>query len=213
MFSYWRFFKRKTSLKQHAYMVAEQYIFLYVSTFHNIDSSSMLIQKTFRDHSELFISNLKNEMQLYLVNSSELREENNTSELINQNFCDNLFRIHDKNCKLHSNCISRFSLLKAWINNEMKVLVNQKHSLFRRYKRGEIEFRVYNNHKNYCVRALRRAKQNYFRFKFEASINNIRESWRNIKYLTKTTKKIAPLPKLNYNNRILHTPKNGSKVI
>ena len=180
----------------------------FLSTFHNIDSSSMSIQKTFRDHSELSITNLKNEMELYLINSRELREQINNSELINQNFSDNLFRIYDKNCKLRSKCISRSSLLKPWINNEIKVLINQKHSLFRRYKRGEIEFRVYNNHKNYCVRALRRAKQNYFRFKFEASRGNIRESWRNIKYLTNTTKKITPLPKVNYNNRILHTPKS-----
>ena len=55
----------------------------FLCTFHNIDSSSMPIQETFRVHSELSITNLKNEMKLYLINSSELREQNNNSELIN----------------------------------------------------------------------------------------------------------------------------------
>ena len=66
--------------------------------------------------------------------------------------------------------------MKPWITDEMKRVINQKHFLFRRYKRGIITFEVYNNHKNLCSRMLRNCKADYFNYKFESCRGNIRNT-------------------------------------
>ena len=65
---------------------------------------------------------------------------------------------------------------------------------------------MYNIVKNSCVRYVNRTKQNYFKQKFEACRRNIKALWRILKYLMSSSIKKTDLPKLQYDDRVIHTP-------
>jgi len=62
--------------------------------------------------------------------------------------------------------------------------INRKHSLFREYKSGSIEFDVYNTFKNYVTQIIRRSKERFYHGKFSSCNGDSKATWRTIDVLT-----------------------------
>ena len=178
----------------------------FLSTYLDMSMAQLPIRKVFRDHSETSLNNLRHDINNFLPSLGHLADQSIQYKC--RVFHDTLYKLYNINCRLRSKLISKTSYLRPWITNAIKTQINRKHFLFRRYKRGEVDYGVYNSYKNACVKAITKAKRDYFRYKFEACRGNIKETWHNIKYLLNSKSRKAQVPKINYDNRVLHTPRS-----
>ena len=130
--------------------------------------------KSFRDHSkkclDLFERSLKSFAEAYEVGN----DINNAVCL----FQDKLFEMYDSCCPIRKKSISNNRYLKPWIRDNHVRCIDTKYRLFRSYKSGSVSFEYYNRYKNIVTTLLRRAKENYYKNKFNDAICNARKTWR-----------------------------------
>jgi len=140
--------------------------------------------KTFRDHSNTSIANLRNEIYRFCNNFEILLFMNdNDVNITTQTFVDELFQVYNRCCPLRVKRISYSRFSRPWITDEHIISINHKHNMFRQYRQGIVSFQVYNTFKNQLTRVLRRAKVEYFNTKFRSSIGNTKENWNLIRTL------------------------------
>ena len=89
---------------------------------------------------------------------------------------NSLWKLYNKHCPKRTKTASYKTFVKPWITKEnlMKTLIKEKHTLFKNYKCGGIDFETYNSHKNRVSKILKRAKINYYSNKFHSVKNNIK---------------------------------------
>ena len=137
--------------------------------------------KTFRDHSESCISNLKIETGIILnfLSGALISDLDRGVECFN----DILYTLYDRCCPLRSKqlSVSRFS--KPWISDSILLDINRKHALFRDYRRGLIDFRMYKNYRNILSKKLKQSKLNYLQDKFSACKKNPSMTWKTLNSL------------------------------
>ena len=68
--------------------------------------------------------------------------------------------------------------LKPWISDSHIKCIGTKYRLFRRYKAGLVLFEYYKRYKNNVTTQLRRAIENYFKDRFNETIDDPRKTWR-----------------------------------
>ena len=95
-------------------------------------------------------------------------------------FMNEFWNIYNQCCPKKTKTISYKKLTTPWINHNIKSMINQKHCLFKQYKRGTIHFETYNLHKNYVTKILKAARSNYYSAKFSESRNNVKSNWKKI---------------------------------
>ena len=82
----------------------------FLSTYLNVDLTIDLVKKTFRNHSESSLDSMERDVTLFGSNFREiLNLDLHTKSTV---FCDNLYEIYNRNCKLLTQYISRTNFLK-----------------------------------------------------------------------------------------------------
>ena len=135
-------------------------------------------QKTFRDHSGTSMETLISRAPTFVskYNGCNFEDINGKTDY----FMRNLFELYEKCCPLRSKHIPKEKMAKPWLTKDLCALFKAKHILFKMYKKGDIEFDIYNNYKNHCTKILKKSKSVYFRNKFESARNNVKAMWRNV---------------------------------
>lgn len=147
----------------------------------NFRSDSDLVLRRFRDCSDTSIQKLRNRIKLDFDNFSVYDEL--SVDLRTKIFCNILWKAYEECCPIKTRRVSRRRLDRPWFGEELRRSCNAKHELFRRYRSGEILFDVYNNFKNKFTSDLRKAKQNYYRDKFNKCKTSVKTTWSNIRDL------------------------------
>ena len=93
-------------------------------------------------------------------------------------FCDEFTRLYNECCPVVSKSISFKRFNKPWLTSNILDRINEKHRLFRLYKRGVVSFDVYSNMNNLVSKILKRAKLNYYRNRFSSYMGNSSKSWK-----------------------------------
>jgi len=143
------------------------------------------IRKKFRDHSRDCLKRLKREVKVVFEYLGDLL-------LTDVNSCVDIFEkclysLYDSCCPEREKIVSAKRLSKPWLNDELFLDINRKHSLFRDYKRGIVNYNDYNNFKNLVKRKLTRVKRSYFKEKFLS--RDSKAIWKNINSLTSRNRK------------------------
>jgi len=136
----------------------------------------------FRDHSYPCLLKLGERLSVFT-------EEFGTSGVDDINvkceeFCDSIYQIYDSCCPVRMKFLSNDRIMKPWITNSLIDCIDRKHNLFRRYKRGLVNFDVYNSYKNIVTSLLRKVKTNYYYKRFSCGNRNSRDIWRGINRLS-----------------------------
>jgi len=139
--------------------------------------------KYFRDHSTPSLIHLKAEISNFSENFLTAFQGDLDANVMMDTFINNLYNIYDRCCPIRCKNISRGRFIKPWITNQLMTFVNRKYVLFRRYKRGEIPFEIYNTFKNEVTSIMKRSKLKYFSEKFNNSLNDARNTWKLINSL------------------------------
>jgi len=143
-------------------------VFTVVETPTNLTD---FVLKKFRDHSHNCLLTLKREVGVvfnYLedVLCGDINSSVDTIMKI-------LYNLYDNCCPERKKCVSPKRMSKPWLTNELILDINRKHSLFRYYKRGIIDFDVYRVYKNNLKRKLRRSKAVFYQNKFDTGDSKI----------------------------------------
>ena len=155
---------------------------------------SPFVKKFFRDHSKASIERLRTDCIAMLGELARF-DELDTCTRINI-FHDKIYDIYNKTCPLRSKFIPRKNFLKPWISDRIKIHINQKHFLFRQYRKGLVSFELYNNYKNMCTKLLKQAKIDYFKLKFDNCRNDLKKTWHNINYLINSRRNTRTINRL-----------------
>lgn len=141
----------------------------------------------FRDHSEDNMSKLYSDMQsvrdVYFVECASMSVSDKCSW-----FIERLWVAYSRACPKKTKTLSVKKLLKPWINNEIRRMVNYKHHLFKEYKSHNIPFEEYNRYKNNLNSKLRKSKRAYYMYKFNNCRNNQKQTWKTINNLLSKVK-------------------------
>jgi len=140
------------------------------------------IVKSFRDHSADSLSRLCEQIKIFV---RDFDFNNGTDvECAIGNFCDNLYRIYDSCCPIRKKCYPVCRKLKPWIGGALLNCIKRKHTLFRQYKSGIVEFHVYNTFKNLVTAAIRNSKVRFFNNKLSQNKDDPRATWKTVNLLS-----------------------------
>ena len=90
----------------------------------------------------------------------------------------NLFnQLYDKYFTIITKKITKKTILKPWITNEMVVQIKYKHDLARLYSKGRIDKQSYTGFKNRLTKHLRQTKLEYFANEFSKKQGDIKGTW------------------------------------
>ena len=154
-----------------------------------IDSN--MTKKTFRDHSNRSLQLLE-DMIPDVVDAywrHNFVDVNHKTEW----FVEMLYSIYNRCCPRKTKSMSAKKLSKPWINDYLVTKINEKHTIFKYYKQGNIEFNEYNNFKNRLTKMINSAKKNYYANKFHQYKNNAKATWSTINSVLNRSKK-GPAP-------------------
>ena len=87
-------------------------------------------------------------------------------------FYDELMRLYNNSCPIKVKEISQQKAKKPWISREIIEKIRIKHSIYRRYKNGDIPYHEFQTYQKDLQKLIKLAKQNYFKAKFESIGNN-----------------------------------------
>jgi len=154
--------------------------------FNVAHASRNMVEIKFRDHSshnvDIFIERIVNLVNLY--DDNFCADVNNSTAV----FCASLYSIYDASFPIKRKYISENRFNRPWITNDFMYLINFKHSLFRRFRRGEVTYGEFKEYSNNLTNNLRNKKVQYFRNKFMNYTNNIKQSWKTVNSLIKGNK-------------------------
>jgi len=129
------------------------------------------VMKEFRDHSATCLGNLRREISSVFGFLNDVFDSDVDSCV--RCVIDILYNLYKKCCPLRKKSISLKRLSKPWMSDELLLNINRKHSLFRSYKRGEIDFEDYRDFKNTLKRRINNAKACYYQNKFMTSDSKV----------------------------------------
>ena len=144
------------------------------------------VLKSFRDHSERSLNNLKFEIENFVFNFSS----DNYHDLHHkvQSFSDHMYDIYNRCCPIRTKCISENRQRKPWISHNLIDMINTKHQLNKMKQQGMVTNMQYNQFKNQTTTALRNAKRQYYHDMFNNASGNIKKTWKCINSLIKSRK-------------------------
>jgi len=153
-------------------------VFSVVHYANKVNSFSL---RKFRDHSLASLSNLSVNMLRFVDEFSLLGSDDINVKCIE--FCQKTYQVYNRCCPVRTKFLSQSRALKPWITSSLTECIRRKHVLFREYKRGEIDFHVYNAYKNIVTSLIRKVKSRYYFNKFDGRHNSARDMWKGINRL------------------------------
>ena len=99
--------------------------------------------------------------------------------------------------------ISKKRLINPWMNSECLELIKLKSEFFKRFKRKLITPVENNAMKNLVNSKIRKAKRDYFKFKFNQYRCDARKTWNMIKNLLGVVKGISVIKSIFWNNTVV----------
>ena len=99
-----------------------------------------------------------------------------------------------------SKFISVKRLNKPWFSSEIKNLVNLKSDTFKLCRLGLVSQQVNTSVKNRLNSKIRSEKRRYFNRVFSQCMNNLKETWKNLKHLMSQTNNYKTIKSLIVNN-------------
>ena len=146
-----------------------------------------LLTVKFHDCSDERITILKEKLREFC--SEFLSYQNIDINTKTEIFCNKFTRLYAGCCPVVTKKISYKRFCKPWLTPDLLELINKKHSLFKQYKRGIVDFNTYNNTNLRVSYSLKKAKKEYFRNKFSMYKSNTVKSWKLINSLLNKNKK------------------------
>jgi len=160
-------------------------------------TESNFLLKTFRDHSIANKTKLGNDLRSF-VQSLDLSSINNVNDKTSY-FLDKLYEIYNSNCPIRTKSVSMKLFEKPWITDKLKKCIDRKYVLFRQFKQKLIRFDVYNDYKNAITSILKKAKKRFYYNKFQQSMKNPQDTWKNINTVMNRSKKHSPVNQIELN--------------
>ena len=142
---------------------------------------------TFRDHSQRKLDFFKNEVENSLTQNTWYCDNDIDNSC--ERFLKTLYGLYDKCCPLRSKCFSRNSQSKPWLNPDVKLILNKKHCLYRRYRRNEIDLEFYKSFCSVVKKCIKAAKEKYYHQKFSDCKFDSNQTWRCINSLLRPGRK------------------------
>ena len=92
-----------------------------------------------------------------------------------------------------------------WITNALLRSINKKNEMYYKYKRKktEILYRKYSSYRNNLTALLRTAKRQYYSAQFQATFNNIKDTWKVIRCAFKSPPKVSKIKQININGAVV----------
>lgn len=174
-----------------------------IFTLLNVQFESEVVVKSFRDHSQHNLVELHSRFNNYFTSASfEGLSLDNYVDTISSN----LQLMYNQLCPVKTKQMSIKRLSKPWITGAVKVSINNKHWLFKQFKKGLISFDYYNKYKNKLTTILKKAKRDYFAYKFRNCQGNPRKTWSLLSSITKNCKLPKSTITLNHNGALVNEP-------
>jgi len=148
--------------------------------------------KSFRDHSRHSLEKLRDKINA-LVQNFDVSVARGVDVCVSE-FCDRIYCLYDACCPIRKKCYPNNRSSKPWINDALMDCINRKHSLFRQYKSGDVDFNVYNTFKNNVTLVIKRSKERYYNDKFVDCNGDAKATWKTINSITSriVRKKLDP---------------------
>ena len=169
--------------------------FMQFNFFKN-DNSKFFHKIQFRPFSDLNFQKLRN----YLLNIEWSTVLNSTDvdmdteifmKIINEGYC--------KYFPVKTKMLSEKRMTKPWLSNDILKLVKEKANYFKYFKAGLLSKDVNNQVKNRVNCAIRKAKNDYYIYKFDAYKSDIKKSWKLIQDLIGRNRRPELIRQLCYN--------------
>lgn len=80
-------------------------------------------------------------------------------------------------CPVVSKQVSYKDFSKPWIDGTLKADIKRRHNLLLFKRSGKISTEAFNRYRNYVTNKLKNAKINYFNYKFNCAVNDMRKTW------------------------------------
>jgi len=176
-------------------------IFLAIPIF---SQSDRFFLKRFRDHSESSLNRLREELIIFFSEFSGAFDTDDISiNELTELFCSRTYDIYDVCCPIRTKSISINRYMKPWITTALMSCIKRKHSLYMQYRRGQVDFDIYNAFKNYVTRIVKRTKRKYFVSKFDGEIRNARKTWQTINSLVGRPSSVRVPSEINSDGELL----------
>ena len=131
----------------------------------------------FRDHSETCINSMVDKItnfRLFFPLLTANRNFNSKFDL----FHDEILNIYKSSCPLKTKIYPTENLRKPWITNDIKIRIQRKNYLFKRYKNGALPFETYNRYKLETEKILKKSKSSYLIRKYNDCRGDSAGSWK-----------------------------------
>ena len=96
---------------------------------------------------------------------------------------DLFYKHYDESFPIKAKKLGKQRLFNPWLSRGLLKSINQKHKLYRNYKRGIIPFQLYNNYDKKLKTVLKLAKRKYYIKKFDDFKNDTKNTWKLINKL------------------------------
>ena len=101
-----------------------------------------------------------------------------SSEIAFTSFFTTFNQLYDKYFPIITKKVTKKSLLKPWVTDNMAKQIKHKHNLAKMANKGRIDKKIYTNFKNNLTKELRTAKATYYTNEFSKNNGDIRGTWR-----------------------------------
>ena len=141
----------------------------------NINKTNNLTTIKYREDKEtndvIFIDKVK-EIDFSSIYNEQIDIDSRFSTLINQ-----IYRCYHETFQIKTKQLGCKRVQNPWLTPGLLNSIDQKHKLYRNYKRGIIPFQLYNNYSNQLKALLKKAKRKYYTNKFGEVNNNSKATW------------------------------------
>ena len=164
-------------------------------------SNNKLIKVKFRDFSQENRMKFTNMIQ----NINWLSILEGISDLTDQTikYSDTVFKYYNQCFPVMTKTVGSKRLSKPWITTALHKSINTKHNLYKLVRNTSNHQQDYGRYCNILNRLLKTARLQYYKQKFEASKQNLKQTWAIINSTIKPGKKCTNITKLLYNNETI----------
>jgi hypothetical protein len=191
--------------------ISDHYI-IFIQLNNVFDSQSTLCNIEYRDHSRNNIANFRNNVLLFVEEFNNIHL--NDLDIACNIFCNGLYNAYNSACPIKTKIISKKRLECPWLTKPIIKCINRKHDLYRQYLAGRCEKQVFTRYKDVLSSIIRIAKKQYYNNRFESSINDIKQTWKNIrKLISPQSSKNKEIMVLNDHNVLENDPKKVANIL
>ena len=134
------------------------------------------VKKLYRDHSERALNLLESMVQSKFT-PEEFSDVDEVDSLVSK-FLEKLTDVYNTCCPIKTKTISYKRYIKPWLTSSLIEIINKKHYFFRKYKKGDVAFQIYNDYKLLCDKKIVEARMNYIENRFTDALGSSSATWK-----------------------------------